>query len=184
MRQKIMLHAKQEIFKSGFRFTMADIARQCGVSTKTIYECFSSKEELIRDLVQQAIDEIKEREQIIIHDQTLTTMDKLKALLVLLPQDFQFFDIKRLYELQRYYSEVWEYLNTFMEEQWDGVDQIVAEAQAEGLLGTFNRALFIQLYIGGLNRLMEQASVDQIGLTLREALYEMVEIMINGIKMR
>lgn len=179
-----MQQAQQEIFRSGFRFTIADIARQCGVSTKTIYEWYSSKEELIHDMVQQAIDEIKKREQAIIHDQTLNTMDKLRALLVLLPQDFQFFDIKRLFELQRYYPEVWKYLNSFMEEQWDGVKQIVAVAQAEGLLGTFNEELFIQLYIGGLNRLMEQASVNQVGLTLGEALDEMVDIMINGIRLR
>ncbi|MCY9669557.1 hypothetical protein M5X11_32320 [Paenibacillus alginolyticus] len=105
------------------------------------------------------------------NDQTLNRMDKLKALLVMIPQDFQFFDIKRLYKQWRYYPKVWEYLNSFMEEQWDGVDQIVAEAQLEGLLRTFNRGLFIQFYIGGLNRLMEQAYVNQVGLTLRGATF-------------
>ncbi|WP_051106834.1 TetR/AcrR family transcriptional regulator [Paenibacillus terrigena] len=179
-----MQQAQQEINKSGFRFTMADMAKQCGISTKTIYQWYPSKEDLIRDMVQHAIDEIKELEQAILKDHTLNRMEKLKALLVMLPRDFQFFDMKRLYELQRFYPEVWEYLNSFMEEQWDGVDQIVAEAQAEGLLGTFNRMLFIQLYLGGLNRLMEQAYVNQIGLTIREALNEMVDMMIDGIRMR
>ncbi|WP_314590028.1 TetR/AcrR family transcriptional regulator [Paenibacillus terrigena] len=184
MKKRIMQQAQQEIYKSGFRFTMADMAKQCGISTKTIYQWYPSKEELIRDLVQHAIDEIKVLEQAILNDQMLNSMEKLKALLVMLPQDFQFFDMKRLYELQRYYPEVWEYLNSFMEEQWDGVDQIVAEAQTEGLLGTFNRMLFIQLYLGGLNRLMEQAYVNQIGLTIREALHEMVDMMIDGIRTR
>lgn len=184
MKQRIMLQAQQEIFKIGFRFTMADMAKQCGISTKTIYEWYSSKEELIRDMVEQAIEEIKEREQAILKNQTLSTMDKLKALLVLLPQDFQFFDIKRLYELQRYYSEVWETLNSFMEEQWDGVARIIAEGQTEGLLGNFNTTLFVQMYIGGLNRLMEHASGNYAGLTLRDALDEMVDIMLNGIRKR
>lgn len=31
---------------------------------------------------------------------------------------------------------------------------------------------------------MEQASKNQVGLTLREALHEMVDIMLNGIRKR
>jgi len=184
LKKRIMLQAQQEIYKSGFRFTMADIAKQCGMSTKTIYQWYPSKEELIQDMVQDAMDEIKALEQAILKDQTLNSMEKLKALLVMLPRDFQFFDMKRLYELQRYYPEVWARLNSFMEEQWDGVDQIVAEAQAEGVLATFNRLLFIQLYLGGLNRLMEQDYTKQTGLTMREALDGMVDMMIDGIRMR
>ncbi|WP_052410405.1 TetR/AcrR family transcriptional regulator [Paenibacillus durus] len=184
MKQRILAQAKQQIFKRGFRFTMAEMAKQCGISTKTIYECHASKEELIRELVEQAIDEVKKREQAILNDRKLGTMDKLQALLVLLPQDFQFFDITRLYELQRYYPEVWDILNPFLEEQWDGVMQMIEEGQAEGLLEKFNTSLFIQMYIGGLYRLMEQASANPGGLTLREALDELVDILLNGIKRR
>ncbi|WP_223067531.1 TetR/AcrR family transcriptional regulator [Paenibacillus caui] len=184
MKQKIMLQAQKEIFKTGFRFTMADIARECGISTKTIYEWYASKEELILEMVQQATTEIKEREQSIIRDPKLGTMDKLKALLVLLPEDFHYFDVKRLYELQRYHTKVWSVLNSFIEEQWDGVARIVAEGQAEGLLEKFNTAVFIQMYIGGLHRLMEQAQAKPAGLTLSEALHEMVDILLDGIRKR
>ncbi|QWU16082.1 TetR/AcrR family transcriptional regulator [Paenibacillus sophorae] len=184
MKHRMLDLAKQQISKRGFRFTMAEMAKQCGISTKTIYECYASKEELIRELVEQAIDEVKEREQAILNDPKLGTMEKLQDLLVLLPQDFQFFDITRLYELQRYYPEVWNTLNSFMEEQWDGVVQMIGEGQAEGLLEKFNTALFIQMYIGGLHRLMEQASTNPGGLTLREALDELVDILLNGIKRR
>lgn len=145
-RHRILAQARQEIFKTGFRFTMADISKQCGISTKT--------------------------------------MDKLRALLVLLPQDFQFFDIKRLYELQRYYIKVWEVLNSCLEHQWDGVAELVTEGQAEGLLEKFNPEIFIHMYVGGLNRLMEQTSANQGGLTLREALNEMVSILLDGIRKR
>ncbi|MDT3425393.1 AcrR family transcriptional regulator [Paenibacillus forsythiae] len=184
MKQRILAQAKQQILTRGFRFTMADMAKQCGISTKTIYECYASKEELIRDLVEQAIEEVKEREQAILNDPRLGTMDKLQALLVLLPQDFQFFEFNRLYELQRYYPEVWNSLNAFMEEQWDGVTQMIREGQAEELLGNFNTSLFIQMYIGGLHRLMEQASAHPGRLTLREALDELVDILMNGIRRR
>ncbi|BCG61555.1 TetR/AcrR family transcriptional regulator [Paenibacillus sp. URB8-2] len=184
MKQRILAEARQEIYKSGFRFTMADMARRCGLSTKTIYECYSSKEDLILDMVQQAIDELTEREQSIVNDPKLGTMDKLRALLVLLPRDFQFFDIKRLHELQRYYTNVWNIMDSFLTEQWDGVTQMLAAAQAEGLLEKFNTALFIQLYIGGLYRLMEQASTGAAQMTLRQALDEMVDIMLNGIRKR
>lgn len=184
IKHRIRQHAQAEIFKSGFRFTMADIARGCGVSTKTLYEWYPSKEELIRDLVEQAIQEIKEREKAILADQTLPVMDRLRALLVLLPQDFQYYDRIRLYELNRYYPDVWEALNHFMNEQWEGVKQTLAEAQAQGLLRPFSVPLFIQVYLGGLNRLMEDTPERQMGLTLKEMLDELVDMIVNGIRVR
>lgn len=184
MKQRILAEARQEIYKSGFRFTMADMAKRCGLSTKTIYQVYSSKEELILDMVRLAIDELAQSEHSIVSDPKLGTMDKLRALLVLFPRDFQFFDIKRLHELQRYYPNVWSIVDSFLTEQWDGVTQMLAAAQAEGLLEDFNKALFIQLYIGGLYRLMEQSSAGGISITLRQALDEMVDIMLDGIRKR
>lgn len=162
---------------------MADMARRCGLSTKTIYECYSSKEDLILDMVQQAIDELTEREQSIVNDPKLGTMDKLRALLVLLPRDFQFL-----------ISSVCTNCNVITRmcgTLWIPFDGTVGRCDPNACGGSGGRtagevqygAVHSAVY-RGLYRLMEQASTGAAQMTLRQALDEMVDIMLNGIRKR
>lgn len=184
MKERILAQSRQEIYRSGFRFTMADLAKQCGLSTKTLYECFSSKEELITELIRLSIDELTQKGRTVLNDPKLDPMAKLHELLVMLPRDYHFFDIKRLHELQRYYPQPWSLLDSFLTTQWDDVAQVLAEAQREGLIEPIDINLFIQLYIGGLYRMMEQVAEKGVNLTLHEALEQMVNLLEFGIRKR
>ncbi|MET3290806.1 UNVERIFIED_CONTAM: AcrR family transcriptional regulator [Brevibacillus sp. OAP136] len=181
MKERVLAFARQEIHRTGYRFTMNELAKQLGMSTKTIYEWYPSKDALIDDIVQCAIDELKIKEAELAADVTLHPLQKLKKALVLIPQDFQLFDLRRLNELQRYYPEIWKKVDQLITEQWDGVLRIINEGISTGTMRPFHSDLFIELYIGGLYRLMEQSSKGKMNKTLGEALDEMVDILLNGI---
>jgi hypothetical protein len=54
--------------------------------------------------------------------------------------------------------------------------------QASGELRSFDTEVFVQVYIGGLYRLMEQsASGSWNGSTLSAALQEMVDMLLEGV---
>lgn len=181
MRERVLAFTRKEIQRSGFRFTMNGLAKHLGMSTKTLYEWYPSKDTLIQDIVQRAIDELKMREKELAEDVSLNPVQKLKKMLILLPQDFQLFDLRRLHELQRYYPEIWKQVDQFITEQWDGVRRIINEGFSRDMLRPFHTDLFIDLYIGGLYRLLEQSSTGEMKKTLAEALEEMVDILLNGI---
>jgi len=184
MKDRILEIARKEIQFKGFRFTMNDLARQAGISTKTLYVMYTSKNEIIDQLLDQAIHDIRTSEQAIIDDPSLEMIDKLRRLLILVPSDFQFFQMNRLYELQRYYPEQWHRLDQFINVQWDSVRQLLREGIASRKLKSFQIDLFIEMYIGGLYRLLEQSAKQEFHMTLEEALDAMIDIMLDGILSR
>ncbi|TCZ81117.1 TetR/AcrR family transcriptional regulator [Paenibacillus albiflavus] len=184
MKERILEIALKEIQYKGFRFTMNDLARQAGISTKTLYVMYTSKVEIIDQLLDQAMDEIRIREEAIIADPNQKLMDKIRQLLILVPSDFQFFHMNRLYELQRYYPEQWQRLDQFVNVQWDGVRQLLQEGIASRKLKSFPIDLFIEMYIGGLYRLLEQSAKQEFHMTLEDALEAMIDIMLGGIMNR
>ncbi|WP_337033431.1 TetR/AcrR family transcriptional regulator [Paenibacillus illinoisensis] len=181
-RERILDITRQKVIRSGFRFSMNDLSKQLGMSTKTVYEFFPSKEDLLKDLLDASLTEIVQKEQQLMSNTSLSLPSKLRQALVMMPDDLGMFDLRRLSELQRYYPAVWSQLDLFITNHWDEIRQLVHTGQASGELRSFDTEVFVQVYIGGLYRLMEQsASGSRNGSTLSAALQEMVDMLLEGV---
>ncbi|MEO2207775.1 TetR/AcrR family transcriptional regulator [Paenibacillus pabuli] len=181
-KERILDAARTEVIRGGFRFSMNDLSKQLGMSTKTVYEFFSSKEDLLKDLLDASLAEIVQKEQQLMSNSSLSIPSKLRQALVMLPDDLGMFDLQRLSELQRYYPAVWSQLDRFIASHWDEIRQLIHTGQASGELRSFDTDVFVQVYIGGLYRLMEQpAKGSWNGSTLSAALQEMVDMLLEGV---
>lgn len=181
MKERILDLTRNEIQRKGFRFAMGDLARQVGISTKTLYSFYSSKIDLIDELLEMAIFDMRRREEEILNDTNKDTLEKLKKILVLVPTEFQFFNIRYLEELQRYYPNQWKKIDEFVLQQWEGAINLINEGIGKGLFRSFNVELFLETYIGGLYRIMEQSLERGESVTLSEALQGVVELLLFGI---
>ncbi|MBT2763420.1 TetR/AcrR family transcriptional regulator [Paenibacillus sp. ISL-20] len=181
MRDRIVEAASNEIMRRGLRFTMGDLAKRLGMSTKTLYGYFPSKDVLIATILHEAIVELQEKEKDIMGNPDLTTLDKLKQCLILIPTDFQFIGLNLITELQRYYPDQWKTLDQFLNKQWGNITELFHEGINQGWLRPFNTKIFIDLYVGGFYRLIEDSAANKSSMTLQEGLREMGEILLAGI---
>ncbi|OIB01843.1 TetR family transcriptional regulator [Paenibacillus sp. LC231] len=181
MKERIVAAASHEIKRRGLRFTMGDLAKRLGMSTKTLYGWFPSKDVLISTIFREAIIELQEKEKDIMNNPDLNTLDKLERCLILIPTDFQFIGLNLITELQRYYPDQWKTLDEFLNKQWDSITELFEEGINQGLLRPFNSKVFIDLYVGGLYRLIEDSSENKSSITLQESLRDMGEILLSGI---
>jgi len=181
LKDRILKVSISEAERKGFRFTMGDLAKQLGMSTKTLYGYYPSKEELLNEMIDLAIHELKLKENEILHDSTLNLVEKLQKCLVLIPADFTFAQLQYLEELQRYYPKQWETLDKFIHEQWSGIVSLLDEGIATNKIRPFNKEIFIEVYIGGLYRLMDRASKNRNMISLQDTMQEMVDILMLGI---
>ena len=85
MRQRIMDGAMAEMHERGIKFTMDDLARRLGMSKRTLYENFSSKEELVGSLLAAAIAELKAKREAIARDETLDIREKFRQMMTVRP---------------------------------------------------------------------------------------------------
>jgi AcrR family transcriptional regulator len=181
LKDRILKVSISEAERKGFRFTMGELAKQLGMSTKTLYGYYPSKEELLSEMIDLAINELKMKEKEILHDSNLNLIEKLQKCLVLIPADFQFAQLQYLEELQRYYPKQWETLDQFIHEQWTGIFSLIDEGIASNKIRPFNKEIFIEVYIGGLYRLMERATKNRNMISLQDTMQEMVDFLMLGI---
>lgn len=67
---------------------------QLAVSKRTIYEYFSSKDEIVDEIIRNIIESIQEKEKNIAEDDTLQTVGKIRCILICIPQQFKFMDAR------------------------------------------------------------------------------------------
>ncbi|MEJ8547283.1 TetR/AcrR family transcriptional regulator [Brevibacillus borstelensis] len=181
MQERIVQLAIREIHSKGLKFTMGELARQAGMSTKTLYGYFSSKEELITTIIERAIKELQEKEDEIIGRTDIDLTEKLKLLLALVPSGFGSTHIRLWYELKRYYPEQWALVEGCLENEWDHVRNILEQGMAKGTFQRVSIPVFIHMYIGSLEHLVNRQVTEETNMTMRGALDAMIDILLHGI---
>ena len=70
---------------------------------------------------------------------------------------------------------------SFIHGQWTDIFSLIDEGIAANQIRPFNKEIFIELYVGGLYRLMEHASKNRKMISLQDTMQEMVDILMLGI---
>lgn len=111
MKEKIIKESTQLFFRFGVRsVSMDDIAKEIGISKKTLYVHFKDKEELIREcmLVHDA-----EEKQILKSFQRDATnaIDEMIRIAKYVERMLKQVSLTMIYDLQKYHREAWEMIN-------------------------------------------------------------------------
>lgn len=181
MKERIAQAAIQEIRQRGLKFSIREVAGRLGISTKTLYQYFASKEQIVEHIVLQSIEEMKEEERRVLGDPSLRIPAKLRQVLTNLPRGFAFRDIGILKELEQRYPKQWAAIDDYVQNGWDNFRVLVREGIETGDIRPFDIELFIDVYVGGLYRLMDRRAREGRDLSLETALARMVELLLAGI---
>ena len=115
-----ILEAAITVFnQKGLKFTMDDIAKQLSISKKTIYTVFQDKEALFLSLVEYMFDSVKESEQRILAASELTTLEKIRRILGVLPDGYKNVDFRQLYLLKDKYPKIYKQVELKLETGWE-----------------------------------------------------------------
>lgn len=172
----------EEIQMSGMRFTVDNITERMGISKKTIYEHFSSKEEIIQTIVERILKETDEKTNNIIADQTLTLIEKVKNLMLVLPEYYQIYDRPVLEGMKRYYPDLWQNINDSLQEDWEELEQIIEEGIKQGEVeSNYSTVVIMKVLIEAFNTTFDQGFFYQNNITVNEALTQIVDILLYGI---
>ncbi len=165
----------------GFAFTISDLASRLAVSKRTIYEHFSSKEEIIEVVIDQFISKIKAKEQQIAADDSLTIVERIREVLVFIPKEFELMDIRLLLELKKHHYQQWCKLDRFMREEWAIVEQLMNEGIQAGVIKDIQLSLFIELYLAMINQIYDPQFKLKHKQSMGELLQSMMDILFYGV---
>ena len=99
IRAKILAEALCEINRHGADFHMDDLARNLRISKRTLYEHFSSKQEIIEQAISDFTNKIYAYHRRIVSDSTMTCEAKLIAYFDVPSDNWQVLSVRKASEL-------------------------------------------------------------------------------------
>jgi len=180
LRQRILDKAYELIRHYGLRgFTMDDVAGELGISKKTIYKFFTSKNQLISELVDRIVEVEKAAfiEEMSKHDNWL---DKFETMLTMYtPEDLP---MRLVNELYRYYPEEKEKIEELAEFRQEILFPLIEEGQRLGRIREDLNPVIIVMMINDLfTAPADSKKLEGQDITIKQLLEQMKKLFLYGI---
>ena len=180
--EKQILDATIDIFnQKGLKFTMDDIASQLEISKKTIYTVFSDKKSMFLAMVDYCFDSIKESERAVIEAENLSTMEKIRKILGVLPESYRDIDFRQLYVLRDTYPKIYAKVESRLENGWETTIQLLQKGMEEGIIRKIQIPLFKTMFEATLEQFFKRDILVKANISYAEGLQEIVDILVDGI---
>lgn len=170
--------------KKGLKFTMDDIAKTLGISKKTIYTVFSDKESMFFAMVDYMFDHIKESERHIVEDETLSTIEKIRQILGVMPESYRNVDFHKLYQLKDKYPDVYKQVERRLETGWEETIALLEQGMEEGCIRQVHIPIAKMMLEASLEQFFQRDVLIRNKITYIDALNEVVDILMDGIAIK
>lgn len=181
LREAILDGTIKAFNKKGLKFTMDDIAAQLGISKKTIYTVFSDKNSLISEMVDYCFDFIKESEKRVLEDNSLDTVEKIRAILGVLPDGYKDIDFRQLYLLKDKYPKIYKKVEQRLETGWETTIALLEQGMEEGKIRTVKIPILKTMMEATIEQFFRRDVLIANKISYQEALDEVVNILVDGI---
>ena len=134
-KEKIMSGAKELFSRYGIKnITMDEIAKQLGVSKKTIYQEFPDKDSLVHSLMQADM-EIHHKRFEEIYNTSENVVDEVFTIMKKMTEMFSNCNPVMYYDLERYYPKTWKLLSDFkLKFILQNVERTIEKGKKDGLV--------------------------------------------------
>lgn len=181
LRETILEGTMQAFNQKGLKFTMDDIAAQLSISKKTIYTVFKDKDSLISEMVDYCFDKIKESEQRVLNNNRLSTVEKVRAILGVLPEGYRDIDFRQLYLLKDKYPVIYKKVEQRLETGWEKTIELIEQGMKEGSIREIKIPILKTMLEATIEQFFQRDVLIENKISYNEALEEVVNILVDGI---
>ncbi|MDY3819565.1 MAG: TetR/AcrR family transcriptional regulator [Lachnospiraceae bacterium] len=184
LRETILQGTIKAFNKKGLKFTMDDIASILRISKKTIYTVFSDKEELFLAMVDYLFDNIKKSEQEVMRRPDLSTLEKIRKILGVMPESYSEIDFRELYLLKEKYPKIYEQVEKRLENGWETTITLIQQGMDEGVIRKVEIPIIKMMMEAAIEQFFQRDILVRHQITYTDALEEVVSILVDGIAVR
>jgi AcrR family transcriptional regulator len=184
MKERILTHAEEHFLRLGFsKVTMTELAADLGISKKTLYLHFLSKEELLTAMMHRLHDESNAQIQSLVNDQEIDFIEKLRRLLNLSAEFHKRITPTFLADVRRSAPGVCKESDFF----WlTKVETVLSSLIREGIekkvfRNDLNEKFLVMMHIGAVQFCIRSDALAQLPLTIQEVIQTIGKVMFYGI---
>lgn len=179
MRDIIVLTAREKIVQYGWRkFTINHIAADLGISKKTVYKYFNSKDEIISAVMDRFID-LEKANSLKVMESEMSWAEKMRTLMGATTPDKPAWVIG---ELERFFPQEWVKIEEWYKFKREQRAELFAKAVENGEIRSDIAPEVIFLTMScTFKALHNYTYLGEINLTLNQAVREFAKILYSGI---
>ncbi|MBU2700848.1 AcrR family transcriptional regulator [Sporomusaceae bacterium BoRhaA] len=182
MRERIMMGAVEEIREKGMKFTMSALARRVGVSKRSLYEHFESKEALVYSIIEAILEDANKKRLAVIADEQLTYQEKLKKVLTTQSTLFSPLDDKKCIEIKRFFcTRSIKKLDEIFEKQYLIVTDFLELGVKTREIRWVYLPVFEKMIRGTMNEIVDYQFLAENNVSVDKARDYMIDILIYGL---
>jgi AcrR family transcriptional regulator len=184
IQRRIIQAAGQLFFSRGFaKVTVDEIAAALGISKKTLYQHFGSKDELLRAVVRALINDAAASVERLINDDGIDFIDKLTGLMRLITTRVSLISRPFADDMQKYAPELWQEVQEFRHRKvMANFGKLIRRGQALGLFRKdVDPQLLTVIYAATIQGVVNPQTLAQVPYTAAELFQAVGKTMFIGI---
>ena len=181
---RIIAAARRHLFTYGYSaLTMDDLAAELGMSKKTLYVHFPSKDALIEAVLDQFLTEVRTSADALFNDASLSFPVKLHRFSEAMVRRFARINPHVLRDLQRSAPHIYRHIEELRHHNIPYVfGQIVRQGQAAGMVRPdVDPAFAIEFWRPAVQSLMHPDSLERLGLSLDQMFTKAINLFFGGL---
>jgi len=181
--ERIIAAASKRFTEEGFsHVTVGEIAAGIGISKKTLYKHFRSKDELLVVVTQRLLDGIRGEFRSIVEGESCF-LEKLEMLVTFLGKRLTRFSRPLLSDIQRRSPQIWDRVQQFRR---DRISHDFKGLLLRGVADGFVRRdvdidLFLMAFIGAVEAVVNPAVLAELPLSVQEIIRSIMTVFLRGI---
>jgi AcrR family transcriptional regulator len=181
-KQRIIDVSSKRFMENGIsKVTLDEIAADLGMSKKTMYKFFPSKEDLLKTIVHTMMNGLRVRVEAVVNSDK-PFVEKAPELLALIGHQISIMSKQFLFDLQRFTPELWKEIDEFRRQRiLTNIRKIFIQAQAEGVFRKdLDIELFILVFVSSVQSIVNPQTLSQQSFSAEEALRGIFRIIFEG----
>jgi AcrR family transcriptional regulator len=181
---RIVHQARQHLFAHGYcQCTMDELAAELGMSKKTLYAHFSSKDDIVRAVLEQLGAEIRADADALFADRSLTFAEKLRGFAEGMFERLAKLNPRTPRELQRYAPHLHQLL---VEIRQRNIPYVFGRFIEEGRLAgkvreDIDAAFAVEFFLAAMQNLLQSGATERLKLAPRDLVPRAIDLFFAGL---
>jgi AcrR family transcriptional regulator len=176
--------ARSRLLASGYStLTMDDLAHDLGMSKKTLYRHFRSKDELIDAIIGEIGQAIRDRMDAVLANPRLDFTQKLCALVDVVGSNLALASPGMLHDLQRFAPQLYQKIDDLRQRNVPYIfGRLIRTGMAEGKVRReIDPAFAVEFWLQAVRGLVHPAVLERTELTPRQTLERAIHLFFGGL---
>jgi AcrR family transcriptional regulator len=181
---RILRQARAQFFAHGYRrFTMDDLAAELGMSKKTLYQHFRSKDQIMAAVIGDFSGEVRGDAEAVLQNRSLSFAEKLRAFVESMVTRLSALHPHTIRDLQRYAPALHARIEEMRRKNIPYIfGRLIEEGQAAGFVrDNVSPSFAVEFFLHAMQGLLQPPALERLRLTPQEILPRAITLFFGGL---